>query len=115
VIHGEPRWQLVFTGTLADFIDNHHDNIADWCECEYSMFRRVTMEYGTVHWMNKLTAQQRLDDKYGPLGNLRIWSQHGTMKPGACNWDNQVNNLRAIVEAFPELNTDEIRSFLDAN
>jgi len=104
---GENRKKVCFfAGTLAAFADEY---LSD--EEGYSRFRLVRLQY-SERWFNAKTAADYLNEQFGPLHHLKVWREHGSMGPGAANWDGQVTCLKAVVEEFPELMTEEIGEFL---
>lgn len=103
-----PDWEGVYVGQLAAFIDAHHDLIEN-----YSPFRMVKGQYGRVDWHNRDTASERLDGQYGPLSSLRVWkANHVNQEPNSANAQISRQDARALLEAFPELWTDEARELV---
>lgn len=62
--------------------------------------------------MNELTAKREIESKSGALHHLRIWSTHNSTSRESANWKNCVEKLKNIIDAFPELMTEEIQGFL---
>jgi hypothetical protein len=119
--NAEPTWKIIYSGTLAEFIDEQATKNAKMFYAEnYSAFRLVEAGYGDGKtWHNRDTAARKIgpnpDENFDRslIGHMRVWHANGVCKPGSANWDIQSKQLRALTDVFPELITDEIRTFLD--
>lgn len=97
----------VFVGDIYSFINRYNDQIED-----FKPFKPVTAKYSTKStWMNSITALNTLESRYGDLCHLRTWSKSETNR-GSRNWNSCAEGLKNIVEAFPELITEEIQGLL---
>jgi len=104
---GEDSVELEFDGNVCDFIDKNKSMIKD-----YHPFKEVSIKYcGSPQMMNLETAKKYLEGDFGPLHNLRTWT--GKFE-GSSNWESSVQNIRFVIEKFPELMTDEINRHLAA-
>lgn len=97
----------VFVGDIFSFINRYNEQIEN-----FQPFKPVTQKYGRTRWMNLEMAKQEIEGKYSDLGHLRIWSKNPDLSRASANWQNCVEGLRLMVEAFPELMTEEIQGFL---
>jgi hypothetical protein len=105
---GAVHLEGIFSGMLVKFFEEYKPGWGD----EFHPFKPVAWRYGGTRVLNLTTAAQLLDGEHGPLHHLRIWGANGVMTRTAANWVGRVEEIKAIVEAFPELMTDEIRGFL---
>lgn len=108
---GGAKWNL---GTaimpMKDFIEKQIDQ--KWCTDVggFHPFKEVQLDYSKC-WLNLQTAKIRLENTYGPLHHLRVWSEN-QLSENSCNWKGQVACLRGIIDVFPELRTEEVNKFL---
>lgn len=104
--NGERHMTPVFVGDIYSFINRYNEQIED-----FKPFKPVTCQYRGTCWMNELTAKHKLECRSGPLRHLRAWSQ-GNINRGSANWQSCVEDLKFIIDSFPELMTEEIASLL---
>ena len=102
--HGRAK-SCISSCSLYDFIHAHHSMIVD-----YSPFVTVTVR-GMSKLFNKVTAMYRLEGEHGVARHLRAWFPKFV---GGCNWNMMVEELNAHLAAFPDLSTDEYRSWIAA-
>ncbi len=98
------EWKPFYVGSVNSFIFANSKDIAD-----YSTFVPVKSCYGGVSLLNRVTADQKLNGERGPIRTLKLWK--GKFE-GSANWNSVTEDARGILEAFPELWTDEIRSLV---
>lgn len=107
-------WTTICNCTLAQFVQHHRATVADWTG-DYHPFKRVQLAY-SEKWLNAKTAQQWLDAEFGGLSTLETWREHG--HEGSANWRSMIEELRAILTAFPELaceRTDQFVTVISSN
>lgn len=94
----------IFEGYLNEFINQNKEVIEN-----YHPFKEVVNAYGFKRVFNLDTAKKFLEYEFGPLGNLKCWKgKH----EGSSNWKSCVNEVRLLIEVFPELNNDEIKTLI---
>ena len=100
------QWHTKYVGCVREFIDSNHELIE-----EYQPFKRVTW-YGYERWLTLSLANTLVngDGLEGQLQTLRVWQKNG--RDTGANWSHAIKSLRAVIDAFPELETDEIRKLI---
>ncbi len=107
---GDDRvFDLIYSGPLHEFIEKHH---ALCIGEEFKPFKLLTFPYGHKVWLNETTAKLELEAEYGSLRTLRIWDANKVNSRASANWQSLAGKLRAIVDAFPALLTEEIAGLL---
>ena len=96
-----------FIGDVYSFVNRYNEQIED-----FKPFKPVTRKFAAARWMNADTAKHDLESRSGALRHLRIWSTNPQISRESANWQNCVEQLRNMIEAFPELMTEEIQGFL---
>jgi hypothetical protein len=96
-----------FIGDIFSFINRYNELIEN-----FQPFKPVTQKYGRTRWLNLAMAKHDIEGRYGDLTHLRIWSKNPELSRESANWKGCVEGLRNMIEAFPELMTEEIQGFL---
>lgn len=102
----EPTWLVIAKQPLHEFIAARTEHIDD-----FKPWLPVPQQYSGPLLYNAVTAKLRLEQEYGPLSHLRVWSKSAANRNSA-NWKSMVSELQAIVDVFPELMTEEIAGFI---
>lgn len=100
----QESWVGIAVQKLHEFISERTKYIKD-----YRPFKEVTGYWGHKRWLNSVTAQREINGDHGCLHHLRAWK--GRFE-GQGNWQSQIAELQILINAFPELATDEINEFL---
>lgn len=100
--------KVFFSGPLYDFVHRNSEHIEN-----YKPFKLIkSNDYSARSagkFLNVNTARLLLESEFGSLSSLRMWRDRYR---GSSNWTHCQSEVRMIVEAFPELNTEEIEELL---
>lgn len=94
----------IFSGPLYDFVHKHCQQIDN-----YKPFKLVSNPSKISKFLNVNTAKLLLNSEFGSLSSLRLWKDR---YKGSSNWTSCQNDVRSIIEEFPELTTPEIEELL---
>jgi hypothetical protein len=97
--------ELEFDGNICNFIENNKNMIKG-----HHPFKEVSTR-GSSQLMNLHTAKKYLESDFGPLHNLRVWK--GKFEKSS-NWKSSAEDVKSVVETFPELMTDEIKIYFNS-
>jgi hypothetical protein len=92
---------LIYTGYLHEFIDKNTELIKD-----YKPFKRVEKPYGFSgsEILNEIMAARILQNAVAHLRRIQG-------KSDIIHWHSALNQVKNLVEAFPDLETEEIKNF----
>ena len=82
--------QVVFVGSLVDFIEKHNENIM-----HYKPLRRYVSEWGLAQWLTADMALVHIKDK---LATMEKWKDKHVE-----SWKSYAQNVNSLVKLFPEL------------
>lgn len=103
------EWAVGYLGKLYEFITANPEFIDP-----FHPFKIVTVEY-SKQCLNLVTAGAILNSEHGALDSLRVWSKNGACTRNSANWKSQASRMAALVEAFPELLTEEIKALIEVD
>ena len=96
-------WGSIYVGPLRDFIAKNASQIEN-----FTPWVQVSLSYGAKRWLNQQTAANMLNGEHGPLWHLRCWDRTDGPSPHwGANWQGQAETIKALVDAFPTLRTNE--------
>ncbi len=96
-------WRDIWDGSLCGFIAANAGMIED-----FTPWQQVVLPYGHKPWLNEKAASRLLTGERGAMRTLQIWDRPDNPSPRwGANWQKQAETVKAIVDAFPALRTDD--------